>query len=340
MTMPASRSPVWVKEIEKELESYPRAQCYLVGVSGGVDSRVLLQILLDTGFNNLAICHLDHRLRGVASEEENQFIRRLAGRLKLPVFEEQVDQWPPKLSLETAARHARHRFFSRAARKFATKQVFLGHHADDQVETFLLNILRGTGSIGHAAMRNETRIMVDGTELIFLRPLLHIWKTDIREFAKKRRLQSFEDASNIENRFTRNRIRNLLIPEIERILGRPFKANLLRLSDIAAEESELLRQLTPSWWELAELPVRDLRQLPMALQRRVVHLWLTRWQICDVGFEEVDRVRSLLTQQEIAKVNLPAGSCCRRRAGKLFLAAQKEGEATKLQPQMNADGRQ
>jgi hypothetical protein len=62
----------------------------------------------------------------------------------------------------------------------------------------------------------------------------------------------------------------LLVPEIERILGRPFKSNLLRLSKIAAEESELLRQLTPSWWEQNELSVRDLKGLPLALQRRVI----------------------------------------------------------------------
>jgi tRNA(Ile)-lysidine synthase len=321
--MPVKQRLAWVEETTKGLQIYPNEPYYLVGVSGGIDSRVLLQILLDAGFTNLVICHLDHQLRGIDSQRESQSIWRLASRLRLPIFQEQVQGWPAKLSLETAARQARQHFFARAAKKFGAKHVFLGHHADDQVETFLLNVLRGTGSIGHAAMRTETQISVEGTELILVRPLLHVWKTQIRDYARKRRLKFFEDATNAENKFTRNRIRNLLVPEIERILGRPFKSNVLRLCEIAAEEAELLRQLTPAWWELNELPVRDLRGLPVALQRRLIHQWLTRKQIDDVRFEDVEQVRSLLTDQEIAKVNLSAGNSCRRRAGKLFIAPQR-----------------
>jgi tRNA(Ile)-lysidine synthetase-like protein len=253
-------------------------------------------------------------------------IRRLASRLKLPIFQDRVQEWPAKLSLETAARQARQHFFARAAKKFGAKHVFLGHHADDQVETFLLNVLRGTGAIGHAAMRTETRISVEGSELIFVRPLLQVWKTQIRDYARKRRLKFSEDVSNAENKFTRNRIRNLLVPQIEQILGRPFKANLLRLCEIAADEAELLRQLTPGWWELDELPVRDLRTLPVALQRRVIHQWLTRKQINDVGFEDVEQIRSMLNHQETAKVNLSAGNSCRRRAGRLFIAPQRRAD--------------
>jgi tRNA(Ile)-lysidine synthase len=326
MAMPANQRSVWVEETAKRLEIYPSERCYLVGVSGGVDSRVLLQILLDAGFTNLVICHLDHRLRGSDSERESRLIQRLATQLKLPLVQEQVQGWPPRLSLETAARRARQHFFARAAKQFGANYVFLGHHADDQVETFLFNILRGAGSIGQAAMRTETRILANGIELIVVRPLLRVWKQEIRDYAKKRRLKFSEDVTNAQNKFTRNRIRNLLVPEIERILGRPFKSNLLRLCEIAAEEAELLRQLTPNWWELDELSVRDLRTLPVALQRRVIHQWLTRKQIDDVGFEDVEQIRSMLTHQETAKVNLSAGNSCRRRANKLFIAPQRDRE--------------
>jgi tRNA(Ile)-lysidine synthase len=326
--MPANQRLAWIERTAKGLAVYPKEQSYLVGVSGGVDSRVLLQILLDAGFTNLVICHLDHRLRGSDSERENRLIRRLASRLKLPLVQEQVQGWPPKLSLETAARQARQQFFARAAKQFGAAHVFLGHHADDQVETFLFNILRGAGSIGQAAMRAETRITADGIDLIVLRPLLQVWKQEIRDYAKKRRLAFSEDITNAENKFTRNRIRNLLVPEIERILGRPFKSNLLRLCEIAADEAELIRQLTPTWWELDDLPVRDLRTLPVALQRRVIHQWLTRKEIDDVSFEDVEQIRSMLTHQEVAKVNLSAGNSCRRRASKLFIAPQRDREQT------------
>jgi tRNA(Ile)-lysidine synthetase-like protein len=322
--MPANQRLAWVEKTAKNLEIYPKAQGYLIGLSGGVDSRVLLQVLLDAGFANLVICHLDHRLRGRDSERENRLIRRLAIRLKLPLVQEQVQGWPPKLSLETAARQARQHFFARAAKQFGASHVFLGHQADDQVETFLLNVLRGTGSIGHATMRIETPVSVDGIKLVLVRPLLQVWKKEIRDYAKKRRLTFSEDVTNAENKFTRNRIRNLLVPEIERILGRPFKSNLLRLCEVAVEEAELLRQLTPNWWELDELPVRDLRTSPVALQRRVIHQWLARKEIGDVSFEDVEQIRSMLTHQKIAKVNLSAGNSCRRRANKLFIARQAE----------------
>jgi tRNA(Ile)-lysidine synthase len=320
--MPAKQRSAWIERTAKGLEVFPKERAYLVGVSGGVDSRVLLQILLDARFTNLVICHLDHRLRGSDSERENRLIRRLAIRLKLRLVQEQVQDWPPKLSLETAARQARQQFFARAAKQFGASHVFLGHHADDQVETFLFNILRGAGSIGQAAMRTETRISADGIELILVRPLLHVWKQEIRDYARKRRLKFSEDVTNSENKFTRNRIRNLLVPEIERILGRPFKSNLLRLCEIAGDEAELLRQLTPNWCDLDELPVRDLRTLPVALQRRIVHRWLNRKQIDDVGFEDVEQIRSMLAHQDIAKVNLSGGKCCRRKAGKLFIQRQ------------------
>jgi tRNA(Ile)-lysidine synthase len=321
--MRARQPELWVLETLNDLKTYPKERPYLVGVSGGVDSRVLLELLLEAGFTNLVICHLDHGLRGSESEHETKLIRRLARRLQAPIFQDQVEAWPKKLSIETAARLARQRFFARAAKKFETNHVFLGHHADDQIETFILNVLRGTGSIGHAAMRPETRIMVEGIQLIFIRPLLRVWKSEICDYARKRRLKFSEDSTNSENRFTRNRIRNLLVPQIEQILGRPFKTNLLRLSEIATEESELLRQLTPDWWELDVLPVRDLKMLPVALQRRVIHQWLSRQEISDAGFEEVERIRSMLTHREIAKVNLPSSNCCRRREGKLFIAPQK-----------------
>ena len=313
----------WQDDVNAWLKNYPKEAHYLVGVSGGVDSRVLLQVLIDAGFTDLVICHLDHGLRS-DSAQDAEFVRRLAKRLGLPLFTDRVTEWPLRLSVETAARQIRQRFFARAAKEFGSTSVFLGHHADDQVETFLLNMLRGAGSIGQAAIRRQNRMTLDGVELTLLRPLLRVWKNDIREFARKRRLRFLEDTTNQENNFTRNRLRNLLMPEIERILGRPFKPSLLRLSEIAAEESEVLQQLVPPIWKSAELRTDDLRKLALALQRRVIHQWLSERQIPDIGFDEVERVRAMLMHREIAKVNLPSDHWCRRRAGKLFVEGAKD----------------
>jgi tRNA(Ile)-lysidine synthase len=312
----------WLDDVSVWLKDYPKKAPYLVGVSGGVDSRVLLQVLIFAGFTNLVVCHLDHGLRS-DSVRDAEFVRRLAKRLGLPFFTDRVAEWPPKLSVETAARRIRQEFFARAAKEFGSTSVFLGHHADDQVETFLLNVLRGAGSIGQAAIRRQNRMVIDGVELNLLRPLLRTWKHDIREFARKRRLRFLEDTTNQETNFTRNRLRNLLVPEIERILGRPFKPSLLRLSEIAAEESEVLQQLVPPIWKSEELRAGDLRDLPIAIQRRVIHQWLSGKTIPDIGFDEVERVRAMLVNREIAKVNLPSDHWCRRRAGRLFVEARK-----------------
>jgi tRNA(Ile)-lysidine synthetase-like protein len=305
--------------VRKALAVYPRDRNYLVAVSGGLDSRVLLELLLQFGFSKLAVCHLNHDLRGSASREDAEFVERLAKRLKLPCFSKTNKAWPKNGSVETAARLARHRLFAEAAGEFKTNHVFLGHHADDLVETFLFNILRGTGSLGNAAIELETVLQVEERSLSVVRPLLGVWKVELRDFAKRNRLRFREDASNAESRYTRNRIRNLLIPAIENTLGRPVKRNLLRLSQVAQEEEKLLEEVTPKIWERATISVREIGTLPVALQRRVIYRWLNRLQIPDVGFEEIEAVRALIGREKPAKTNLPHNQFCRRKAGRLFV---------------------
>jgi hypothetical protein len=118
---------------------------------------------------------------------------------------------------------------------------------------------------------------------------------------------------------TRNRIRNELIPEIERIVDRPIKAALLRTIEVAEKEGEFVRSHVPQLHTAKELSVRELVQLPVAIQRRVIHAWLLFNQIAGFGYAEVEAVRSLLKCEKVAKTNLPRNVFCRRRAGRLFL---------------------
>jgi hypothetical protein len=118
---------------------------------------------------------------------------------------------------------------------------------------------------------------------------------------------------------TRNRIRHDLIPEIERLMGRSIKPALLRTIEIAGKEGEFVRSQVPVMESKAELAIRELRKLPVAIQRRTIHDWLRNNDIEDCGFDEIEGVRSLLTRLEIAKINLPRGAFCRRRAGRLFI---------------------
>jgi tRNA(Ile)-lysidine synthase len=325
MATAENRGPFrWMNSVQEALAAYPRDQNYLIGVSGGLDSRVLLELLLQFGFSKLVVCHLNHDLRGSASREDAEFVQRLANRLKLPSFSKTIKTWPKNRSIETAARLARHRLFSEAAKEFKTNRIFLAHHADDQVETFLFNILRGTGSLGNAAIELETTIQVDEQSLVVLRPLLGVWKAELQKFAERKRLRFREDATNSESLYTRNRIRHLLIPEIENILGRPVKRNLFRLSRIAREEEKLLEEATPKIWEQESILVREMRAVPSALQRRIIHRWLSWLKIPDIGFEEIEAVRALVEHERPAKTNLPEDNLCRRKEGRLFVERKRK----------------
>ena len=129
----------------------------MVGVSGGADSVALLHLLVAGGFRNLVVCHLDHCLRGRASTGDARFVRRLAEKLGLECEIGRIDvaerMAASRDSMETAARNARHGFFAECAVKHRCRRILLGHHADDQAETVLWNLLRG--SHGLKGMRRE-----------------------------------------------------------------------------------------------------------------------------------------------------------------------------------------
>jgi tRNA(Ile)-lysidine synthase len=309
----------WVDRVTAATVSYPRDERHLVGVSGGVDSRVLLHLLPMLGFRDLVVCHLNHDLRGAESLEDSRFVCRLTRRLKLPLHMETLASLPDVGSLEAAAREARLQFFARGSENFSTSSLFLAHHADDQIETFLFNLFRGTGSLDNAAIKPESQITVGSKNLLIRRPLLEVWKNEIYEFAATFRLKYREDSTNVSRQMVRNRVRHDLIPEIEKRIGRPVKRALLRTIELAADESEFLRSLVPAMQNQRELDAGELRKLSLAIQRRTIYGWLRHQTIKDCGFDEIEAVRSLLNHVQIAKVNLPGGVFCRRRAGRLFL---------------------
>src|SRR3984893_7773959 len=133
----------WLDGLKAATASYPRQERHLVGVSGGVDSRVLLHILPLIGFRNLVVCHLNHNLRGTESLEDSKFVYRLTRRLRLPLYMDTLAALPGTGSHDASAREARLQLFARAAENFSTSSLFLAHHADDQIETFLFNLFRG-----------------------------------------------------------------------------------------------------------------------------------------------------------------------------------------------------
>lgn len=330
---------------------FPPDARYLIGVSGGRDSVSLLHWLVSLGYKKLIVCHLNHQLRGRSSDADARSVEKLVERynqdfvgqaLRLPGQHKGERSTCPttkmshidfelgranvrslakrkKTSIETAAREARYSFFAGAAKRHRCDTIFLAHHADDLVETFLFNLIRGAGLTGLAGMRKVSRRHIDGVDLTILRPLLSIWRTDIDKYVRERHLRFREDATNKNLAATRNRIRNCIIPYLEKILGRSIRKNIWRTAMIAAEEEKWIDNEAPDFTN-PHLSVPGLRALPVALQRRAVMKWLRTQNVSEVGFDVIERVRSLADREApIAKVNLPRDRHVRRRAGKIFL---------------------
>jgi tRNA(Ile)-lysidine synthase len=305
------------------LQRFPPRDRYLVGVSGGRDSVVLLHLLLDLGYKNLVVCHLNHQLRGRSADADAHFVESLAAKydVDVTVDTENVRALAAerKMSIETAARDARYEFFARMAKRRGCRTIFLAHHADDLVETFLLNLFRGAGMTGLTAMRQVSMRRINRTDLTIVRPLLGVWRNQIDDYARKHRLKFREDASNKDLAPMRNRIRHRVISYLEKTFGREIRQSIWRAANIVAEEEAWSeRQLPDS--VIVDLEAAKLRRLPIALQRRAILKWLRSRDITNIGFDVVERVRSLVEKDaRVAKVNLPQDRHVRRRAGKIFV---------------------
>ncbi|MBA3881782.1 MAG: tRNA lysidine(34) synthetase TilS [Chthoniobacterales bacterium] len=306
----------------ESLRQFPSDKRYLIGISGGRDSVTLLHWLLAHGYGKLIVCHLNHRLRGRSSAADARFVMRLAEANGLPCATGEADVTKlareSKQSIETAARAARYSFFASVARRRRCHTIFLGHHADDLVETYLINLFRGAGLAGQRAIREISTRTVDRVQLTLVRPLLGAWRSEIDEYVNANRLRFREDATNATAESLRNRIRHRIIPTITKEFGRDIRKPVRRAAAIAAEEEVLLTEMLP---ELSTtLSVAQLQALPVALRRRAIAQWLCTQGVADVGFEMVEDVRSLLDADAgPAKANLTRGRHARRRAGELFI---------------------
>jgi len=301
------------------LAAFPNDRRYLIGVSGGRDSVALLHWLLSQGYRKLIVCHFEHGLRGRAGKSDTRFVERLAQKygLEFELGSANIASLAArtKQSIETTGRNERLAFFERVGRRRRCPTIFLAHQADDQVETFLLNLFRGAGGRGLGAMRARSTF----GSLEIVRPLLGVWRFEIDQYVKEHRLKFRDDATNETLHARRNRMRNKVIPWLEKQYGRNIRATIWRAAVVLAEEEDFLETLTPESLTNGDaLNVARLRQLPSALQRRVIRTWLAQRGVPESGFEVVEKVRGLLTVGAPAKINLARDRHVRRRAGKIF----------------------
>jgi tRNA(Ile)-lysidine synthase len=312
-------------ESERFFRDFPPNRRYLIGVSGGRDSIALLNLLIDLGYKKLVICHLNHQLRGRESRRDARFVEKIARNLRLDCEIGSTDVGAlarrSKLSIETAARFARLAFFVEVARRRRCPRIFLAHHADDLVETALLNLFRGAGPGGMAAMRKISIHRIGKTQLTILRPMLGVWRSEIDSYVSQCHLEFREDATNAVLHSSRNKIRHRILPDIEKQFSRDVRKTIWRAAQIWSEEEALLDSLVSrEMITAAHLAIPVLRKLPVALQRRTILRWLRAGKVADVNFDVVENIRSLIEPgTKIAKINLPRACHARRRAGKIFV---------------------
>ena len=238
------------------------------------------------------MAHFNHRLRGTASDADERLVRREAARLGLPFVSERADvaghARRTGLSLEMAARQLRHEFLARAARRLKIKTVALAHHADDQVELFLLRLLRGAGGEGLAGMKFRSLSPAD-RRVELVRPLLEQPKSALHAYAKERGLRFREDASNAVLEMKRNRVRHRLLPLLARQYQPAVGEVIRRTMKLLEGEADFVRQTAARW--LKARRHEAFGRLHCAVQRQVVQIQLIRMGIAPT-FELVEQLRT------------------------------------------------
>lgn len=297
----------------------------IVGVSGGADSLSLLHVLRglrgERAAATLHIAHLNHWVRGKEATEDETFVLRIAEQWGLACTIGQFDvpnyARHNHLSIENAARRARYAFFAQLAQEHSAA-VAVAHNADDQVETVLMSILRGTGVSGLAGMQvlgqvhlptldNDLHAFAPfdpAREVALFRPLLGVWRWQILEYCKEAGLEPRWDSTNWERIYHRNRVRHDLIPTLQMQYSLAIKDHLSNLADIAHGEDALIESMVDDIWSRLAQPSNgdvafDTRQyaaLPVALQRRLARRAISHvaGTLQNVTFAHIEVTRQIL----------------------------------------------
>ncbi|MGZ4111666.1 MAG: tRNA lysidine(34) synthetase TilS [Tumebacillaceae bacterium] len=311
----------------------------LVAVSGGVDSMVLLDCLVRLRQEwaiELGVVHVEHGLRGEESLGDALFVEEMARQYGLPFYRKRFDvarlAEEQGLSTQVMARQVRYEYLAEAARAFGAGKIATAHHADDQAETVLMRVLRGTtlrGLGGIRASRFEA-----GLEIV--RPLIDVWRAEIESYGTEHGILYREDSSNALTKYLRNKIRIRLFPLLEREYNPGVKRSLVQISEWARDDERLLADLAQGLFDEAvereksgkiRVYVKTLAGKPLPLQRRVITLILyyLRGNTRQWEHAHVELVRSLLTgDSPSAEVTLPEGISAWREYDILFVGDASE----------------
>ena len=274
MSLSAKASLEVVRATLREFAMLPGDAPVLAAVSGGPDSAALAHVLSDLKIP-FHIAHFDHQTRGGASAEDAAFVKNLAAELAVPFYSAGRDiaaeAADSPMSFEEYAREARYAFLVETAKASGCAAIATGHHADDQAETVLMRVLRGTSPRGLAGI--PPKGLREGLPII--RPLFRLTRDDILAYLRVREHAHCHDESNLDLGFVRNRIRHELIPQIRHEYNPRVREALSRLSDAQRAENELLASMTAEFMARCvssedAIQRNEFREGHRALQRRAV----------------------------------------------------------------------
>lgn len=312
-----------------------------VAVSGGADSVALLLLLEELRQELgvvLSVAHVNHKLRGAESDQDEQFVAELARRhgLELQTKTAPVDRLQGG-GIEAAARKLRHEFFRELACTGRAGKIATGHTLDDQAETVLLRMFRGTGIRGLAGILPRLTLEREGRACgEVVRPLLGLRRAEIREFLRERGQTWREDSSNLDPSFLRNKVRATVLPVLRETFGESAMENLADLAEIARAEEEQWAVGSGQWTastqypapsaQSAALDLRGLLALPMAAQRRAVRGWIeANAPEMSVSFRLIEEILELARGTAGRRLELPGG--CRIRVAQGELRWEDSGRA-------------
>ncbi len=289
----------------------------IAAVSGGADSVCMLHIL-----NNLknerkfSLCcaHINHELRGEAADNDEAFVKALCKELGIKFYSKKIDvakfAEENKITCEEAGRAVRYSFFEEIKSKYGYNKVATAHNKNDNAETVLMRIIRGTGIDGLSGI---PYVRNDGV----IRPILDLSRAQVEEYCKENNLNFCTDITNLENDFTRNKVRNLLIPYIEKEFNTKISDSLLRLSDSAEEDSRFIRNYAKRLYKrlgnpipgnkLNTLHIDSLKMLEKPILIRILQLAAEKSSPAKLEKKHINDIIELLDKNTGASINLPQG---------------------------------
>lgn len=339
-----------VDELIKREGILDPSQTVLVGVSGGPDSLVMMDILDRLGYH-LIVAHLNHRLRPEAEAEAREVKRLAEARgFSFTMEERDVRKYADEngLSIEEAARIVRYQFLFQVALEYKAQAVAVGHTADDQVETVIMHILRGSGLAGLKGMLMRALPNNWSHKIALVRPLLTIWREDVLIYCEKHNLRPVLDSSNLDLTYFRNRLRHELIPYLEGY-NPAVKQVLWRMSQVLAGDHQVLEQGIDRAWnecitkQASSFVIFDskiLKKQPIGVQRGLVlrAINVLRPGLRDVDFKSLERATTFLIEPtQTGQIDLISGLRLFFENGLLVMADWDDDLPRQAWPQINSN---